>query len=153
MKTSGGKLIAPQPIENKLKAHALVGNAALVGDKHKFACVLISPNFATLEGWAKIKGVDFTDRQQLVSIEQVIARYRRIVDEVNATLAPFETIKRLAVVPEEWSIETGELTPSMKLKRRVVEQRFGDPEQEGDDHERSDRCPAQRHRYAQQTQR
>jgi long-chain acyl-CoA synthetase len=124
LKTSGGKLIAPQPIENKLKAHALVANAALVGDKHKFACVLISPNFATLEGWAKIKGVDFTDRQQLVSIEQVIARYRRIVDEVNATLAPFETIKRLAVVPEEWSIETGELTPSMKLKRRVVEQQY-----------------------------
>lgn len=124
LKTSGGKLIAPQPIENKLKAHALVGNAALVGDKHKFASVLISPNFAVLEGWARIKGVTFTDRNHLAANQQVIARYRRIVDEVNATLAPFETIKRLAVVPEEWSIETGELTPSMKLKRRVVEQRY-----------------------------
>jgi len=124
LKTSGGKLIAPQPIENKLKAHALVGNAALVGDKHKFASVLISPNFATLEGWAKIKGIAFTDRNQLVSNDQVIARYHRIVNEVNATLAPFETIKRLAVVPEEWSIETGELTPSMKLKRRIVELKY-----------------------------
>ena len=57
LKTSGGKLIAPQPIENKLKANALVGNAALVGDKHKFACVLISPNFAALEGWAKGQGI------------------------------------------------------------------------------------------------
>jgi long-chain acyl-CoA synthetase len=124
LKTSGGKLIAPQPIENKLKAHALVGNAALVGDKHKFACVLISPNFGALESWAKVKGVTFADRRDLVRNERVIARYHRIVDEVNATLAPFETIKRLAVVPDEWSIETDELTPSMKLKRRVVDRKY-----------------------------
>jgi long-chain acyl-CoA synthetase len=124
LKTSGGKLIAPQPIENKLKAHALVGNAALVGDKHKFACVIISPNFAMLESWAKVKGVMFTGRRDLVADERVIARYRRIVDEVNTTLAPFETIKRVAVVPDEWSIETDELTPSMKLKRRVVEKKY-----------------------------
>jgi long-chain acyl-CoA synthetase len=124
LKTSGGKFIAPQPIENKLKAHALVGNAALVGDKHKFACVLLSPNFATLEGWAKVKGIAFTDRNDLARNELVVARYQRIVDEVNATLAPFETIKRLAVVPDEWSIETDELTPSMKLKRRVVEKKY-----------------------------
>jgi len=124
LKTSGGKLIAPQPIENKLKARSLVGNAALVGDKHKFACVLISPNFAALEGWAKAKGVAFTDRIDLVKNEQVIARYKRIVDDVNATLAPFETIKRLAVVPDEWSIESNELTPSMKLKRRIVEKKY-----------------------------
>ena len=70
LKTSGGKLIAPQPIENKLKAHSLVGNAALVGDKHKFACVLISPNFAILESWAKVKGVAFTDRKDLVKQER-----------------------------------------------------------------------------------
>jgi len=127
LKTSGGKLIAPQPIENKLKAHNLVGNAALVGDKHKFACVLISPNFAALEGWAKVHniaaGSSETDRAALVRNPTVIARYQRIVDEVNATLAPFETMKRMAVVDREWSVEGDELTPSMKLKRRVVEQR------------------------------
>jgi long-chain acyl-CoA synthetase len=124
LKTSGGKLIAPQPIENKLKAHSLVGNAALVGDKHKFACVLISPNFAILESWAKVKGVAFTDRKDLVKQQPVVARYQRIVNEVNATLAPFETIKRIAVVPDEWSVESDELTPSMKLKRRVVEKKY-----------------------------
>ena len=124
LKTSGGKLIAPQPIENKLKAHVLVGNAALVGDKHKFACVLISPNFAVLEGWAKVKGVSFATRGALVKHERVLARYQRIVNEVNATLAPFESIKRIAVVAEEWSIESDELTPSMKLKRRVVEKKY-----------------------------
>ena len=124
LKTSGGKLIAPQPIENKLKAHVLVGNAALVGDKHKFACVLISPNFVVLEGWAKVHGVTAADRKALVKDKQVLARYQRIVDTVNGTLAPFETIKRMAVVADEWSIESDELTPSMKLKRRVVEKKY-----------------------------
>jgi long-chain acyl-CoA synthetase len=124
LKTSGGKLIAPQPIENKLKAHVLVGSAALVGDKHKFACVLISPNLVALEGWAKVHGITARDCAALVKDAQVLARYQRIVDEVNATLAPFETIKRLAVVADEWSIETDELTPSMKLKRRVVEKKY-----------------------------
>jgi long-chain acyl-CoA synthetase len=107
-----------------MKAHVLVGNAALVGDKHKFASVLISPNFAILESWAKVKGVSFNDRQELVKHEKVVARYQRIVDEVNSTLAPFETIKRLAVVADEWSTEGEELTPSMKLKRRVVEKKY-----------------------------
>jgi long-chain acyl-CoA synthetase len=124
LKTSGGKLIAPQPIENKLKANAMVANAALVGDKHKFACVLISPNFATLEGWAKIHGIVATDRTALVKDAQVVARYQKIVDEVNGTLAPYETIKRIAVVADEWSVESAELTPSMKLKRRVVEKKY-----------------------------
>jgi long-chain acyl-CoA synthetase len=124
LKTSGGKLIAPQPIENKLKANVLVGNAALVGDKHKFACVLISPNFAALEGWAKVHGITAADRSALVQDAGVVARYQKIIDEVNATLAPFETIKRLALVPDEWSVETSELTPSMKLKRRVVLQKY-----------------------------
>jgi long-chain acyl-CoA synthetase len=126
LKTSGGKMIAPQPIEGKLKAHLLVGNAALVGDKHKFACVLISPNFAILESWARVKGVVYPagDRKALVQVPQVVARYQRIVDELNATLAPYQTIKRIAVVPDEWAVETDELTPSMKLKRRVVEQKY-----------------------------
>ena len=124
LKTSAGKLIAPQPIENKMKAHLLVGNAALVGDKHKFASVLISPNFAILESWAKVKGISFKDRPDLVRQAGVIARYQRIVDEVNSTLAPYETIKRLAVVSDEWTVESDELTPSMKLKRRIVEKKY-----------------------------
>jgi long-chain acyl-CoA synthetase len=126
LKTSGGKMIAPQPIENKLKARLLVGNAALVGDKHKFACALISPNFAILESWARVKGVVYPagDRKALVQAPQVVARYQRIVDDVNTSLAPYETIKRVAVVADEWTVETDELTPSMKLKRRVVEKKY-----------------------------
>ena len=124
LKTSGGKLIAPQPIENKLKAYSLVGQAALVGDKHKFASVLISPNFSALETWAKEQGIAFADRAALICDAQVFSMYQNIVEEVNSQLANFETIKRIGIVAEEWSVEQGELTPSMKLKRRVIETKY-----------------------------
>jgi long-chain acyl-CoA synthetase len=124
LKTSGGKMIAPQPIENKLKANVLVGQAALVGDKHKFACVLISPNFAALEGWAKGQGISAGDHAALVKDAKVVKAYQEIVDKVNRGLPNYESMKRMSVVPEEWSVEDGTLTPSMKLKRRVVERRY-----------------------------
>jgi long-chain acyl-CoA synthetase len=124
LKTSGGKLIAPQPIENKLKANALVGHAALVGDKHKFVCVLISPNLPALKGWAEGQGVTADDHRALVKHPKVVELYQGVVTQVNGTLAHFEDIKRLCVVPDEWSVEEGELTPSMKLKRRVVEKKY-----------------------------
>ena len=124
LKTSGGKLIAPQPIENKLKANSLVSNAAMVGDGHKFACVLISPNFGALEGWAKGQGINAGDHAALVKDERVVKAYQGIVDQVNGGLSQYETMKRMRVVQEEWSVEEGTLTPSMKLKRRVVEKKY-----------------------------
>jgi long-chain acyl-CoA synthetase len=125
LKTSGGKLIAPQPIENKLKANSLVGQAAMVGDKHKFASVLISPNFDALDRWAKANGVTGSgDRAALVGDAKVKAEYKRIVDDVNKSLAPYESMKRVKVVGDEWAIETGEMTPSMKLKRRVILEKY-----------------------------
>ncbi len=124
LKTSGGKLIAPQPIEGKLKANVFVGQACVVGDRHKFAAVLISPNFTALEAWAKAKGIVAPDRAALVAHADVQAEYQKILDEVNATLARFETLKRFHLVAEEWTLEGGELTPSMKLKRRVVLERY-----------------------------
>jgi long-chain acyl-CoA synthetase len=124
LKTSGGKLIAPQPIENKLKASVLVGNCALVGDRHKFASALIAPNFAALEPWAKEHSIAAADRSQLVGNDQVRAEYQALIDRVNATLANFETIKRFRLVPDEWSLDSGELTPSLKLRRRVVAQKY-----------------------------
>jgi long-chain acyl-CoA synthetase len=124
LKTSGGKLIAPQPIENKLKANVLVNQAALVGDRHKFASALISPNFVALEAWAKEQGFAVATRRDLVRHTRVIGLYQGIVDQVNSTLANYETIKRVQLVAEEWSLETGELTPSLKLKRRVILERY-----------------------------
>ena len=124
IKTSGGKMVAPQPIENKLKANGLVAQAALIGDKKKFISVLISPNFQNLESWAKQNGVATEDRAALVSDPKVQKAYSEIVKNVNGSLAPYEAIKKIGVVPEEWSIEDGELTPSMKLKRRVILEKY-----------------------------
>jgi len=126
LKTSGGKLVAPQPIENKLKAFLFVGQAAVVGDKHKFLSALISPNFVALEEWAKQQGVSAPTRRELVADAKVVAQYQSIVEEVNGGLAQFETIKRFRVVPEEWSLADGELTPSLKLKRRIINQKYAD---------------------------
>jgi len=124
LKTSGGKYIAPQPIEGKLKADSLVGNAALIGDTRKFASVLISPNFQALERWAGQNGVATKDHEALVKDPKVQKAYEAIVKKVNVGLEHHETIKRVGVVPEEWNIESGELTPSMKLKRRVIVEKY-----------------------------
>jgi long-chain acyl-CoA synthetase len=120
LKTSGGKLVAPQPIENKLKNNPLIAQAALVGDKHKFISALLSPNFVALEDWAKHHGVEAKSRAELVADSRVVALYGEIVRTVNGSLANFETVKRFRVVGDEWTQESGELTPSMKLKRRVI---------------------------------
>ena len=124
LKTSGGKLVAPQPIENKLKNSVMVAQVALVGDKHKFISALISPNFAALEGWAKHAGLEAADRKALVTDSRVVALYAEVVREANSGLANFETIKRFRLIPDEWSQDSGELTPSMKLKRRVINERY-----------------------------
>jgi long-chain acyl-CoA synthetase len=101
-----------------------VAQCALVGDKHKFIAALISPNFVALEEWAKHAGLDGLDRQALVADDRVIALYGEVVREANAGLANFETIKRFRLVADDWSQDTGELTPSMKLKRRVISAKY-----------------------------
>jgi len=124
IKTSGGKFIAPQPIENSLKLNALVGVAAIVGDKRKFACVLISPNFSLLEDWARTNDIAFASRAELVANPKVQSLYEEIVEGVNDKLARFEKLKRVVLVPEEFSADNGVLTPTLKLRRRVVEERY-----------------------------
>ena len=124
LKTSGGKMVAPQPIENKLKNNLLVANAALVGDRHKFISALIAPNFGALEEWARQHGIQNGSRAALVADPRVVACFDALVREVNASLANFETIKRFRVLPDEWTQDTGELTPSMKIKRRVLTARY-----------------------------
>ncbi len=91
-----------------------------MGDKHKFVSALISPNFTALEAWAGRHGLEGKSRSELVADERVIALYSEIVREANSGLANFETLKRFRIVAEEWTLESGELTPSMKLKRRVI---------------------------------
>jgi long-chain acyl-CoA synthetase len=124
LKTSGGKLVAPQPIESKLKNSVMVAQVAVVGDKHKFISALISPNFPALEEWAKNAGLEGVDRKALVSDSRVVALYGEVVREANSGLANFETVKRFRLVADEWSQDSGELTPSMKLKRRVITTKY-----------------------------
>jgi len=126
IKTSGGKFIAPQPIESKLKTSRFVAEAAVLGDRRKFPSVLIAPQFAVLEPWARENGVTFSQRSDLVARRQVKDLYEGIVHELNHGLAKFEQLKKVLLVPDEFSIASGELTPSMKLKRRVVEKKYAD---------------------------
>jgi len=126
IKTSGGKFIAPQPIENSLKHNALIAEAVILGDKHKFPAALISPHFAALEDWARNNGVSFSSRQQLVGNAKVQALYQGIVDQVNQNLARFEKLKRVLLVPDEFTAQNGTLTASMKIRRRAVEERYGE---------------------------
>ncbi|HET6840221.1 MAG TPA: long-chain fatty acid--CoA ligase [Candidatus Angelobacter sp.] len=125
IKTSGGKFIAPQPIENALKNNVLIAQAAMIGDKRKFASVIISPNFPLLEDWARANGLSWSTRAELVQQSKVRDLYYGIVEDLNKGLAHFETIKKILIVPDEFTIATGEITPTMKLKRRNVEARYG----------------------------
>jgi long-chain acyl-CoA synthetase len=124
LKTSGGKFIAPQPIENALKANVLIAQAALIGDRRKYASVIISPHFPLLEDWARANGVIFNSRQELVSAPKVRELYRGIIEDLNKKLAHFETIKKILAVPDEFTVATGEITPTLKLKRRVIEAKY-----------------------------
>jgi len=124
IKTSGGKFIAPQPIENSLKLNPLIGTAVVIGDRRKFPAVLISPFFPVLEDWAKANEVEITSRELLVAHAKVQALYEGIVEETNQNLARFEKLKRVLLVPEEFSAEDGTLTHTLKVKRRGIEDRY-----------------------------
>ena len=126
IKTSGGKFIAPQPLENSLKHNPLIAEAAILGDKRKFPAVLIAPHFPALEDWARANQIGFASREQLVAHVKVRALYEGIVADLNRNLARFEQLKKVIVIGEEFSAENGTLTASMKLRRRVVEERYRD---------------------------
>jgi long-chain acyl-CoA synthetase len=124
IKTSGGKFVAPQPIENKLKLSPLVGHAALLGNTRKFISAIICPNFPALERWAAEQGVEFRSRAELVHNPKVVAAYHQIMDDVNANLAQFETVKKILVVSDDFTVDAGEITATLKLRRRVIEQKY-----------------------------
>ena len=126
--TSGGKNIAPQPIERVIKAHKLFTEVCMIGDKRNFPAALIIPNFENLEIWAREKAIGYSDRAELVSKPEVYTLYEQALEEIGraAGWASFEKIKRFTLLPREFSIEGGELTPKLSVKRRVVEQKYKD---------------------------
>jgi long-chain acyl-CoA synthetase len=122
--TAGGKKIAPQPIENRIKGSAFVAQAVMLGDRRKFAVVLIVPNFDQLERFARQEGLAWTDRTSLLRLPAVVQKIDAEVTQSYGDLSRFETPKKIALVENDFTIERGELTPSMKVKRKVVEEHY-----------------------------
>ena len=123
-KTSGGKFISPQAIEIKLTGSLMVAYAAVFAEGRKFASAVLAPDFAALEDWARAQAMSYASRQQLIEHPKVQHLYEEIVAEVNKSLAQYETIKTFVLVPDEFTVADGQLTASMKMRRRAVEQRY-----------------------------
>ena len=126
IKTAGGKYIAPQPIEGMVKRNKFVANAVLYGDRRKFPIVLVVPNFDNLERWAKERNLSYGTRAELLELADVQAKVEREVMDSLHELAKFETPKKVVLLENDFTIESGELTPTLKVKRRVVEKRYKD---------------------------
>ncbi len=122
--TAGGKKVAPQPLEGRLKTSKWVAEAVMLGDQRPYCIVLLVPNFANLEAEAKAQGWPTASRRDLLRCAPVQTLYQGVVDALNADLAPFERIKRFALLDRDLSAEAGELTPTLKVRRRVVSQTF-----------------------------
>jgi long-chain acyl-CoA synthetase len=122
--TAGGKNIAPQPIENLVKSNKFVTQAVMIGDKRKFPSILVVPNFEQLEDWAKRRNIVWTDHAQLIAIPAVQTMMEEEVMSQLKGLAHFESPKKVALLEHDFSLERGELTPTQKVKRRVVDQHY-----------------------------
>ena len=125
-KLSNGKYIAPQLLENAFKESAFIENIIIIGSEQKFASAIIVPNFNYLHFWASKHKVHFRDNQKLIEDKKVLDRIQREVDKINHNLAVHERIKRWQITKDEWSIATGELSPTLKLKRSVIHQKYAE---------------------------
>lgn len=123
-KTSGGKYVAPQPIENKMKESAFIEQMMVVGADRKFVGALIVPSLPNLKEWMQLKGISFTTVTDAVNHPKVLELYKEIVESFNQYFNNVEQVKKFELLPEEWTIDTGELTPTLKLKRRVIMEKF-----------------------------
>jgi long-chain acyl-CoA synthetase len=124
--TAGGKNIAPQPVENLVKTNKFVSQAVMIGDKRRFPSMLIVPNFEQLEEWAKKKNFIWTDRTQLVRMPAVHAKMEEEVLGMLTGLAQYERPKKIGLLEKDFSLEAGEMTPTQKVKRRVVDKNYKD---------------------------
>lgn len=126
IKTAGGKYIAPQKIEGMVKRNKFVANAVLYGDRRKYPIVMVVPNFDNLDRWAKERNLSYGSRAELLDLPDVHAKIEREVMDSLRELAKFETPKKVVLIENDFTIEAGELTPTLKVKRRVVEKRYKD---------------------------
>lgn len=124
LKTSGGKFIAPQPIESSIKHHPWIAEAIVIGDKRKFPAVLIVPNFPAVEAFARGRDLTFSSRAELIEFPDVRTRFAEIVEDINQNLAQFEKLKKFRLLAQELSSANGTLTASLKVRRRAIEEHF-----------------------------
>ncbi|MEH3114091.1 AMP-dependent synthetase/ligase [Pedobacter terrae] len=119
-KTAGGKYVAPQMLENKYKESIFIEQIMVLGENRKFPSALIVPNFETLRNWAGRKGLTFNSNEEMIDNEQVLTKYNEVIETANVGFGKWEQVKRFALLPKEWSIDGGELTPKLSLKRKVI---------------------------------
>ena len=123
-KMSGGKYIAPQMIENKLKESFFIEQAMVIGENEKFASALISPNFEYLHDWCSQQKIQFRDNSEMISRKEVLFQFSKEVNSINKSLGQIEQIKRFKIVGTEWSSQTGELSPTLKLRRKHIKNKY-----------------------------
>ncbi len=123
-KTSGGKYVAPQVMENKFKESSLIDQLVVVGENKNYPAALIVPNFEALKEYCKHKGIPYTSDLEMISKQEIMEKYDREIETANKFFAKWEQVKRYKLLGNSWSIETGELTPTMKLKRKVIHQKY-----------------------------
>lgn len=124
LKTSGGKYVAPAPIESKFRESFLIEQIMVVGESKKFVSALIVPAFPALHEWAKENGVTYSSNEELIKNPKVVALYQKEVDQTNPNFSHIEQIKKFVLLPNEWTTETKELTPTMKIKRKVIAEKY-----------------------------
>ncbi|WP_242929454.1 AMP-dependent synthetase/ligase [Pontibacter vulgaris] len=123
-KTSGGKYVAPQPIENKLKESVVIEQAMIIGSGQKYAAALIVPAFLGLQDWCQHKGIPYTSDAEMIKHPEVLEKYKREIEKTNQGLAQYETIKKFRLIPNMWTVESGELTPTLKVKRKAITENY-----------------------------
>ncbi|MGF6927128.1 long-subunit acyl-CoA synthetase (AMP-forming) [Chitinophaga sp. W2I13] len=123
-KTSGGKFVAPQPIENKFKESPYIEQIMIVGEDRKFTAALIIPSFSNLRNWAQKRGITATSNEELVKNPDVQDLYKQAVDKYNQFFSHIEQVKKYILLPREWTVDGGELTPTLKAKRKVILEKF-----------------------------
>jgi long-chain acyl-CoA synthetase len=125
-KTAGGKYVAPQTIENKFKETVLVEQVMVLGENRKFPAALIVPNFVALKAWAAKKGINYSSDEEMAKNAQVIEKFNQIVQYSCKDFGKWEQVKRFALLPKQWSIDGGELTPKLSLKRKIILEKNAD---------------------------
>jgi len=123
-KTSGGKYVAPLPIETKMKENHLIEQMMVVGAGKKFTAALIVPSFTNLVPWCKQNDVLYASHEQVIKDKRVVDLYQSVVNAFNPEFNHVEQVKRIVLLPDEWSVDSGELTPTGKMKRKVIMEKY-----------------------------